>query len=587
MKKKKKWIIGLVILVLIAAVVIGVFLYAKSFLSAETAIREDWSIDTGDLLALDEELNVSVFDADVPSSIGISRVIPEENEEEGFTYYDEDVQRRLAAAIVKLADVEAFSMEEPLAVLNPFGTGSNGLYLYFNTRRAGTIQYTIHVDNEDIPDYTATAYEGEGGIRTRHEFQMIGLVPGEENMVTMELIGKRGKVLSSSSFTITMPETMSGYPVLLDSVDGESGSELSDGLYAMIRVGGHTGYAFFYDNAGVMRYEMVLEGYGLDRILWYKGNMTVCASAYKIAQINRLGQAVAVYDTEGFELHHDMVLQGEEGKIVALASDTSDEVNLEDMAIEVNLETGEVTQLLDFKEIFSDYYENDASELTATDEFFWLAGKKDWIHLNTVQYLPEDDSVIVSSRETSTIIKVKNVHSEPEIDYLIGDEDFWMGTPYEEYSYAQKGDFVPQYGQHTVEHYDGEGLEEDQYYLMMFNNNYWVNGTRDDYEIEDLPDSVGTVLASDSLNSQVYVYLVDEGERTFSLVHSFDVPYSSIVSNVTPSGENLVVNSGTANVFGEYDIQGGLIRQFSYECELQTYRVMKDDFDSFWFLPAE
>ena len=392
MKKKKKWIIGLVILVLIAAVVIGVFLYAKSFLSAETAIREDWSIDTGDLLASDEELNVSVFDADVPSSIGISRVIPEENEEEGFTYYDEDVQRRLAAAIVKLADVEAFSMEEPLAVLNPFGTGSNGLYLYFNTRRAGTIQYTIHVDNEDIPDYTATAYEGEGGIRTRHEFQMIGLVPGEENTVTMELIGKRGKVLSSSSFTITMPETMSGYPVLLDSVDGESGSELSDGLYAMIRVGGHTGYAFFYDNAGVMRYEMVLEGYGLDRILWYKGNMTVCASAYKIAQINRLGQAVAVYDTEGFELHHDMVLQGEKGKIVALASDTSDEVNLEDMAIEVNLETGEVTQLLDFKEIFSDYYENDASELTATDEFFWLAGKKDWIHLNTVPVKPPPSS---------------------------------------------------------------------------------------------------------------------------------------------------------------------------------------------------
>ena len=582
MKKKKRWIIGLSIVIVVAAVVIGVFLYARSFLSAETAIREDWSIDTGDLLASDGELNVSVFDADVPSSIRISRVIPTENEEEGFTYYDVDVQKRLAASIVKLADTGDFSLQEPLAVLNPFGTGSNGLYLYFNTRRAGSVRYTIHVENEKIPDYTATAYEGEN-IGTRHEFQMIGLVPGEENTVTMELLGRRGKVLDTASFTVTMPETMSGYSTLLDSEDGNSSAELSDGLYAMIRVGGHTGYAFFYDNNGVMRYEMVLEGYGLDRILWYEGNMTVCASAYKIAQINRLGQATAVYDTEGFELHHDMVLQGDEGKIVALASDESDEVNLEDMAIEVDLETGEVKELLDFKEIFSDYYENDASELTATDEFFWLAGQKDWIHLNTVQYLPEDDSVIVSSRETSTIIKIKNVHSGPEIDYLIGDEDFWKGTPYEEYSYTQEGDFVPQYGQHTVEYYEGEGLEEDQYYLMMYNNNYWVNGTRDDYEIEDLPDSVGTVLASDSLKSQVYVYLVDEGEHTFRLVHSFDVPYSSIVSNVTPSGENLVINSGTANVFGEYDIQGGLIRQFSYECELQTYRVMKDDFDSFWF----
>ncbi|HJC58185.1 MAG TPA: aryl-sulfate sulfotransferase [Candidatus Eisenbergiella intestinipullorum] len=582
MKKKKKLIIGLIILVLLVAVIIGVFLYAKKFLSAETAIRDDWSIETGDLLASDASLNVSVFESDVEASIPVARVLPDENEEEGFTYYDENVQQRLASAIVKIARDGKYTLASPLAILNPFGTGSNGLYLYFNTQRAGNIRYTIHVEKEGIPDYTAMAYEGEG-TRTRHEFQMIGLVAGEENTVTMELLGKKGKVISQTSFTIRMPETMSGYSIVLDSENGESTQELSNGLYAMIRVGGHTGYAFFYDNDGILRYEMVLEGYGLDRILWYEGNMTVCVSAYKIAQVNRLGQAVAVYDMQGYELHHDMVLEGEEGKIIALASDTSDEVNLEDMTVEVDLETGEVKEILDFKEIFSDYYQNDASELTATDEFFWLAGKKDWIHLNTIQYLPEDDSVIVSSRETSTIIKVENVHSGPQIGYLIGDEDFWKGTPYEEYSYTQIGDFVPQYGQHTVEYYEGEGLEEDQYYLMMFDNNYWVNGTRDDYEIEDLPDSVGTVLASDSLKSHVYVYLVDEGEKTFGLVHSFDVPYSSIVSNVTPCGDNLVVNSGTANVFGEYDMDGGLIRQFSYECELQTYRVMKDDFEGFWF----
>ena len=470
MKKKKKLIIGLAILVVLIAVVIGVFLYAKSFLSAETAIRDDWSIETGDLLTSDASLDVSVFEADVEASIPVSRVLPDENEEEGFTYYDEDVQRRLAAAIVKMAKEEDFTMEAPLAILNPFGTGSNGLYLHFDTRKAGNIRYTIHVENADIPDYTQTAYEG-GGTRTRHEFQMIGLVAGEENTVTMELLGKRGKVISTSTFTIHMPETMSGYDIILDSEDGESQAELSDGLYAMIRVGGHTGYAFFYDNDGVMRYEMVLEGYGLDRILWYEGNMTVCASAYKIAQVNRLGQAVAVYDTGDWELHHDMVLEGDEGRIVALASDATDELNLEDMTIEVDLETGEVKEILDFKDIFSDYYENDASELTATDEFFWLAGQKDWIHLNTIQYLPKDDSVIVSSRETSTIIKIKDIHTDPQIDYLIGDEDYWKGTPYEEYSYAQVGDFTPQYGQHTVEYYEGEGLGEDQYYLMMFDNN--------------------------------------------------------------------------------------------------------------------
>ena len=117
----------------------------------------------------------------------------------------------------------------------------------------------------------------------------------------------------------------------------------------------------------------------------------------------------------------------------------------------------------------------------------------------------------------------------------------------------------------------------------MYNNNYWVNGTRDDYDPENLPDSVGTVLTSDSLTSQVYTYLVDENAHTFSLVSSYDVPYSSIVSNVTPCGDNYAVNSGTAQVFGEYDADGNLIRQFSYDCDLQTYRVMKDSFETFWF----
>ena len=90
----------------------------------------------------------------------------------------------------------------------------------------------------------------------------------------------------------------------------------------------------------------------------------------------------------------------------------------------------------------------------------------------------------------------------------------------------------------------------------MFDNNYWVNGTRDDYEIKDLPESVGTGLLSDSLHSNVYIYLVDENAKTFSLEESFEVPYSSIVSNVSPTGDNYVINSGTAKVFGEYDKDG-------------------------------
>lgn len=58
---------------------------------------------------------------------------------------------------------------------------------------------------------------------------------------------------------------------------------------------------------------------------------------------------------------------------------------------------------------------------------------------------------------------------------------------------------------------------------------------------------------------------------------SFDVPYSSIVSNGSrcEGSENWVVNSGMAMVFGEYDEDGVLIREYEYPCTMQNYRTFK------------
>ena len=197
-----------------------------------------------------------------------------------------------------------------------------------------------------------------------------------------------------------------------------------------------------------------------------------------------------------------------------------------------------------------------------------------------------DDSLIISSRETSTIIKVKNIHTAPEPDWLAGDERFWADTPYAELCLAPENDFVPQYGQHCVEfwHADESGTA-GVYELILYNNNYWSLNTRDGYEPE-LAESVGTDLyGTGEEKSQVYVYKIDENARTFALESSFDVPYSSIVSNGTPlSGGNWVVNSGISMVFGEYDESGALIREYAYECTMQNYRTFKYDYSGFWFM---
>ncbi len=79
-------------------------------------------------------------------------------------------------------------------------------------------------------------------------------------------------------------------------------------------------------------------------------------------------------------------------------------------------------------------------------------------------------------------------------------------------------------------------------------------------------------------------YLVDQNQNTFTLVDSFDLPYSSLVSNVKWMGETYVVNNGVHQCFEEYDLEGSLIRQYNYTCTANGYRVMKDDFEGFWFL---
>ena len=583
LKKRKKLIIGILIavVVLIVAVPLIVLGVSKAFTAQESVVRTDWEFETGDTIGENAQEGVTYAEAELGDGLRAVQLIPDGIDEEGFTYYDTAVQERLAGALDSLKASMTWTATTPLAVLNPFGTASNELYLYFQTDVATKVSYTIHVEDEDIPDYTAYAADASGQEYSRiHEFQIIGLVPGETNQVTMTISGSWGNARQIVSFTVEMPETRSGYATKLEVTDGSSDAAQAGGLFAMMRVNGYLGYGFFYDNDGILRYEMVLEGYGLDRMLFDGNEIITCVSSSKLARINGLGEVTQVYDLEGYELHHDIGF-GADGEVLALAEEVDGET-VEDRVLSIDLESGEVSEILDFTQVMQGYFDM-TRPVTPTDDFFWQAGEWDWIHLNSLQYMPEDDSLIVSSRETSTIIKVTGIHSAPAVDWLAGDSRFWADTPYADLCLTQVGDFVPQYGQHCVELLAQEG--DGVYTLVIYNNNYWSLNTRDDFEME-VADTVGTDLYGDgSETSQVYIYRIDENARTFELADSFDVPYSSIVSDGVhcDNSDNWVVNSGVSMVFGEYDPEGVLIREYKYDCTMQNYRTFKYDMTGFWF----
>ena len=581
---KRKILKRLIIAAVCVVCAVVVFeIVVRVMMDSEMRSRDDWNVQVGEHQYTSEERAVSVYDASVESTISVSRIVPDEYEEDGFTYYDEDVQQRLGQQLMEMVGQDA-SMDAPLAVLDPFGTGSNGLLLSFQTERRSQIRYTVHTTSAELPDYTAVAQSSADGnsFSRNHCFLLIGLVPGETNEVTLEALGERGRVQQTVTFTIDMPEAISGYANQLDTTDGDSTAALTDGLYYAMGLGDYYGYTFFFDNDGVLRYEMVLEGFHSDRFLYTDGGLYTCISSRKIALMSPLGQAVRVYDLGQYELHHD-INWGPDGTILALVNDTEQDTVM-DVVISLDPATGEVSEVVDFSELMDGYYGEMTHPVPITGGSFWQAGEDDWLHLNSVQYMEKDDSILVSSRETSTIIKVSDIGGTPTLSAFIGDPAFWADTPYAGLCYAMDGDFVAQYGQHDVELVADDSLEDGQYLLRMYDNNYWSLSTRDGYDPE-LADSVSTSLTSGDA-SYITFYLVDDNAKTFSLVEQHAVPYSAIVSNAQEIGGNFVVNSGVAHQFGEYDSDGNLIRAFDYDCMMNGYRVMKGDFVGYWFQQA-
>ena len=229
----------------------------------------------------------------------------------------------------------------------------------------------------------------------------------------------------------------------------------------------------------------------------------------------------------------------ENGNMLILATDTTQD-SVEDIVLKLDVNSGEVTEVLDLGDLFGEYKKTCVKN--SSDEL-------DWMHINTIQYIG-NGSVLLSSRETSTIIKVDNIYDGPVVSYMIGEKDFWKDTSYVSLLLNKKGDFTIQGGQHTITYETDESLADGQYYLYMFDNNIGISETRPDYDWSSIGLKVSS--AVDGKNSKYYKYLVDENEGTFELVDSFKVPYSGYVSSAQETGDNVLVDSGLKGTFTEY-----------------------------------
>ncbi len=479
--------------------------------------------------------------------------------------YQDIIEEKINALLEK----NEYTFEHPLIIYNAYGTNTLSVNVYFNGEDNEDISYTVSTESDGIADFQRTLISKENKA-----YQIIGLVPGCENKITLETTENEEKITSQFKIDLSNIEILS--ETILSSEEGTSKNELASGLYTLLgNDSDDKDYVSIYDNNGVIRGEMPIIGYRAHALLFNNNKMYLSISQTKIAEINNLGKITNIYKTGKYYLHHDYTFD-DEGNLLVLANNTEKDTE-EDCIIKIDLKTHKVTEVIDFEKMLKSY-----AEMCVNDtESFRDEGEDgiDWLHLNSIEYI--DGDVILSSRETSSIIKVNNIESNPQLAYILADESIWEDTEFEEYLYKKVGDFKIHAGQHSVRYVKGEG--DGIYYLVFFNNNYGKMTSRPQFSYANIGITNDNAFAGD--NSYYYVYKVDENKQTFELVDNFAVDYSGIVSSVqTLDNENILIDSGTKGVFAEYDKDHNLIKKYTAKLnKYMVYRVLKYDFSNYWF----
>ena len=495
--------------------------------------------------------------------------------------YDPDLQSEIYEQLTALKEQTKATVADPLLVSNPYLTNNNSIYVNFTTtKEIESVSY--QVKTMGIPDFSETLVNS--GTAKDFEAQLIGLIAGQENTVTLTITYTDGTT-EESSFDYTPVTSNSGLGTQLDVTTYDNATELSNGLFALI---GDSTLAnrviALVDNEGYVRNEIPLVNYNSMRLSFDdEDNMVFAISNYSLVKMNKLGQVTAKYyvKDEGYILHHDYALD-EEGNIITLATsiEAKEEADyVEDRVIKIDATTGAVTEIADFAKLLPDLYDKATGKVVSTAE----KGARDIVHINTIQYI-NDDELILSSRETSSIMKLTDVSTDSKIETIISDSDFWEGIDTNGATLLQKdGDFTSQFGQHSVTY--EAGADDEHYTLYMFNNNSAVMDSRTDLDMTPyLEAGAGTTDLDSTENSYYYEYEVDEEAGTYKLVKEFAVPYSTFISSVQKLGTNYLVDSGQVATFTEYDEEGNPIATYTTTGEEKfLYRVYKYEFSGYYF----
>lgn len=527
MKKKYIFIGGGVCIFLILLLIGGyVYMTKPNFRFINTRISEK-DLGAQYVKIKMDNYETAAVSSNVESGNNITTDIEAEVSWEENTYQiDQQIQAEL--------DSGNYSFNEPLVIQDPYQNSPLTAVVVYSGSESTSVRVTVKGKTAEN-DITDTLEASKS-----HIIPIIGLYSDFQNEVLLEELDDGGKVKQSKTLNIqteTLPEALREI-VTVEQKSQDSGMEL------MVVTGGAAPYVYGFDSNGDVRWYLTNKtgatfgGYPLASghfLIESEHSLMPTALKPHAAQFHEIDFLGRIYQDYFFTsgVHHELKEKVPGGNLLVVTD--SGKGYAEDLIQEYDRSTGELVKELDLKEVFKDT---------------GYVNKTDWAHVNTLSYDEATDSVIINPRNLHSGVKLN--WSTNEIEWILGDPDFWAGTGMEDKVLKPVGDIQWHYQPHTV-YQLAEGINKnpETIEVMLFDNHN--DASR---KVKGFKETGASYVKS---------YTIDPVKMTVQQSHIYECAYSSITSNFEFDYEKKRVFANSAYVAG--DKKSGEITEYDFETE--------------------
>ncbi len=451
-------------------------------------------------------------------------------------------QRRIEESIRQTYQQEKPTLSDPLIILNPYGyTPLAGLVL-FDTVEPATATITVNGKDEHT-DVLKTFAEG-----TAHILPVLGLYPDADNNVEISLSYIDGRTESTTISLKTAAYDDINFKAVVSTKDS---SLMAEGFTLL-----HSANRHILDDNGDLRWYSTFPSHGfvareLENGHFIYAQMKREAPDNVFYEVDMLGRIYNVYSSPS-DIHHDIIELPNDNYLLTthdILNYGDSQYTVEDRLVEIDSGNGQIVVDIDMADVFD---RNRVGELRYS--------KIDWLHLNSLAYDQNDESIVLSARSQNMVAKIS--YPDCEIKWILA-QDHQFADYYQDYLLTPLGDdFEWFWGQHAPEILPDIDDNPDTIDIVLFDNG--VGQSFDE----------ATTLPEAALYSRGVHYRIDEVNMTVEQIFSYgEERGSDSYSNVQGDADYLPQNGNYLLNFARIEgsgISGEIYGQTAQVTELTT-----------------